>query len=449
MNECPFPKKARKNLDSMNKLNVVTLAPLLSSKQNNGHVYWFHSTLHETFLLNTEANHITLCPIENSPDWGIGTFSVSAQRRQRLSHFPLFGLKIDILDSEANIRKHFGPNSQVHLHVYDGGFREYILVSELLERNSSWTSSFNFAGWLDPWVKYLEKDDKKIESKENQIGELEFNNPRILKYTETRALAELFIGVRLEPETYPSFSTLAIFQKQIATTKKTTDVSFFPESEEELDFCIAVSKRVNIATQGRVSFALQPRWKLALSEIRIKELEALSFKVFAANLMLDEYSDMFSESQVVVLPYRRGDFYKLQSSGRLLDALTSNCKVVVPSGTALEEACLSNKEVVASNMMDPEDTSAKILHLLLQRVSPKTLVYSPANSVNRIIHDARSLGSLDRSTSGFSFDSCQRQRLAFGYLRLDWYQPFIGVLKALNFPNELLVKIRSRLGRRA
>jgi hypothetical protein len=445
----PISKKAQKNLNSMNKLNVVTLAPLLSSKQDSGHVYWFHSTLHETFLLNSAANHITLCPIKNSPEWGIGTFSLTAKGRQRLSHFPLFGLKIDILDSEANIRKHFGPNSQVHLHVYDGGFREYILVSELLERNKSWTSSFNFAGWLDPWVKYLDMGDKRIGSKENHIGEMELNNPRILKYTETRALAKLFSGVRLEPETYPSFSTLALIQNQSATTKKTTDVSFFPESEEELDFCLAVSERVSMATQGGVSFALQPRWKLTLSESRVKELEALGFKVFAANLMLEEYSDMFSESKVVVLPYRRSDFYKLQGSGRLLDALTSNCKVVVPSGTALEEACLSNKEVVASNMMDPEDTSAKILHLLLQGILPKTLVHSPTNSVNKILHDARSLGSLDDSTYGFSFDSCQRRRLAFGYLRLDWYQPFIGVLKALNFPNELLINIRSRLGRRA
>jgi hypothetical protein len=430
----------------MNELNVVTLAPLLSSKQNNGHVYWFHSTLHETFHLNTAATHITLCPIENSPEWGIGTFSVSAQRRQRLSHFPLFGLKKDISDSEANIRKHFGPNAQVHLHVYDGGFREYILVSELLERNSSWSSSFNCAGWLDPWAKYLGVRNKRIKSTESNFKEVGFSNPRILKYTETRALAKLFIGNQLEPETYPSFSTLAVFQNQSKKLRKTGDVLFFPESEEELDFCLEVAKRVRVTSHRDLSFALQPRWKLVLSESRVKELEEFGFKVFAANLELGEYSDMFARSHVVVLPYRRSDFYRMQSSGRLLDALTSDCKVVVPSGTALEEYCLPNEEVVKSNMTDPEDTCIKILEQLLDGPPTRTLVYSPKNSVNKILEDARRFNSLISSKSHFSFNSSHKRRLAFGYLRLDWYQPLIGLLKALGFPNQLLVDLRSRWG---
>jgi len=439
-------KRTRKDLDSMNELNVVTLAPLLSSQQDNGHVYWFHSTLHETFHLNTAANHITLCPIENSPDWGIGTFSVSAKRRQRLSHFPLFGLKKDILDSEANIRKHFGPNSQVHLHVYDGGFREHILVSELLERNSSWSSSFNYAGWLDPWAKYLVVRNKRIKRTGSNFEEVEFSNPRILKYTETQALAKLFIGNQLEPETYPSFSILAVFQNQSKKLRKTGEVLFFPESEEELDFCLEVAKRVRLAIHRDVSFALQPRWKLVLSESRVKDLEEFGFKVFAANLELREYSYMFSRSQVVVLPYRRSDFYKLQSSGRLLDALTSDCRVVVPSGTALEEYCPSNEEVMKSNMTDPEDTCIKILEQLLEGPPTKTLVYSPINSVNKIIEDARRLKSLISSKSYFRFHPSQKRRLALGYLRLDWYQPLIGLLKALGFPNQLLVDLRSKWG---
>lgn len=435
----------------MSNLNIVTLAPLLSTEQSAGHVFWIHSTLHESFNENHYIKHLTVSPKKNAPDWAIGTLEISAKARRRFSHFPFFRLNRDVKSLESLLQSYFGRNSSVHIHVYDGGFREYLLVSRLLRLHPGRSSSFNFANWLDPWAKYLVNLGAKKKwwglSKKNE--ERFLGNQKILMYTETKAFAGLFPNWFPKPNIYPSFSTIASLiggaLPAALSTEKSIDIIFFPETQEEVDFALDVVRDLGLKIQGEIKSAIQPRWGLNLSEDIKRKLRDTGVRLFRDHLPLSEFAEMFLQSKVVVLPYRRMAAYSVQGSGRLLDAISAGCKVIVPEATALEELCESDGQVRSASMNHSLDVADLAAEHLESGASFRSTRYTPSLTVRAIALDAKDAIEHSFEKQFRSVSKAKTVALGFAYITLDWYQPLVGIVKALGLSDKFLAKIRNTL----
>jgi hypothetical protein len=429
---------------------VVTIAPLLSSEANGGHVFWMHQAFQTSFSKIPGLKYITIGPKKFSPDWAVGSLSLSPKMRQRLSHFPLIGMNADIRNVEHAVSNCFNQTELIHLHVYDGGFREYILVSRLLSRNPLWTVSFNFGNWQDPWTKVLLKIGKSTRRWIDKLFLRIFSNPRIFNYAETRALSELFPGTPVSVKIYPSFSAFpsAVMEADPMTSvakARGIDVIFFPESAEELDLCLDVVEKLVPKVDRRLTLAIQPRWEFEISGPWVDQVRQFGISLFPRLLGMEDYVQMFRESKIVLLPYKRLSHYKYQGSGRLRDAITMGCRVLVPEGTALGELAEVYNSVWAVNLGDSEEI-AKLLcvNLELPQV-PGVAAFTPLSSANEIVRVSEEFVNQKRLGADKAFGFYETLALGTAYLTLDWYQPIVGIAKVIGLPSQVLSRIRNIL----
>ena len=70
------------------------------------------------------------------------------------------------------------------------------------------------------------------------------------------------------------------------------------------------------------------------SESWVDSLQRQGFVIVSGGLARDEYAKMLRSSRVVVLAYGQ-EFYRWGSSGKMLDAVRSGARVVVPSDCAM------------------------------------------------------------------------------------------------------------------
>lgn len=410
-------------------------------------MFWMHHAFQTAFSKIPGMQHITIGPKNSCPDWAVGALSLSPKMRQRLSHFPLVGLGVDLLRIQNTATNCFDEGSRIHLHVYDGGFREYIIVLKLLSTNSHWTASFNFGNWLDPWSKLLLGLAKSPRGRFAKLFSRIFENPRILKYTETHALARLFPLDKVGVNPYPSFSAIPSEETAVRPARemirnRPIDMVFFPESEEELEFSLVIIDSLASKVNRSLSLAIQPRWELELSEYWAHQLKSRNIRQFHRILPIELYVQMFRDSKIVVLPYKGLGHYRYQGSGRLRDAIAMGCRVLVPEGTALEELAETYASVSSVTLKDVGEVSNLLSHMLeLPKISG-SVAFTPYSSATEIVRASEELMAPEESIGKSSFGMIETLALGSAYLRLDWYQPFLGIAKAVGVPNHLLSEVR-------
>ncbi len=430
------------------RAQIATLAPRLSDGLDEGHVYWFHSVLHQSFQGSSDAHHLTIGPTENAPSWSVGCLSVSAKQRDTMSHFPWIGMGRDVSNCERELNLAFDRRKPIHLHVYDGGFREFILVSRLLKRNPGWTSSFNFANWLDPWDRFFRPNGVIKKFFVRNSSKRMFSDMRIRPYTEALSLGATYPEPHSRPKRYPLFSSLGTMGLEDGTSSSSQsrdiDVIFFPETSEELGFSIDVLKGVRARSSREVRAAVQPRWGLRISSDLASELNENGVLIFQGNLSLKDYASMFLRSKVVVLPYRRTSHYRFQGSGRLLDAIVAGANLVTPSGTALQEHDYIIPKMRSATMWDADQVSSMVLELFGYDNFVQGSMFNPKKTVSTVTSDAIELRQLPVSKKVY-FRALDSFIVGSFYLTLNWYQPFLALSKLLGISNQSLMKLKSRL----
>ena len=418
----------------MAKVNLVTIAPLLEGGSKAGHVYWFHQSLQMAFADLKEVKHLTFGTKSKPEDWFVGVFSKSPSARLRLSHFPFLGLARDVGACSSQIVHAYGHGAQVHIHVYDGGFREYLLVTALLDKNPSYSCSFNFSNVIDPWSRLFAKLPLTKEPL-SQGGRNHMIHSKMLPYTEVRGLAALFDQAieGATPRIYPMFSIISNEEHQrraASHTERKIDVIFFPENSYELDLCAKVIELLRSAETGPKTFSIQPRWGFTLPESLLERSIIGGIEIVPNSVTELEYRDMYLNSRVVVLPYTNTYHYTYQGSGRLLDALASGCHVVVPAETSLGQYSVSTRSVWPVDVLEVSNIAAAIEKAWGSTQISGVTVPTAGQLASSLLEDAKYLQSSAADiTQDLKFQNQLSKRMRFAYLLLDWYQPLLGLAK--------------------
>jgi len=418
----------------MATLNLVTIAPLLEGGSKAGHVYWFHQSLQMAFGNLKEVSHLTFGTKSSPEDWFVGVFSNSPSARLRLSHFPFLGLARDVGACSSQILHAYGIGAQVHIHVYDGGFREYLLVSALLDMNPRYSCSFNFSNVIDPWSRLFAR---LLLSKSplSRSGRNHTIHSRMLPYTEVRGLADLYDQAikGATPKLYPMFSIIdsgAHQQQAGAANERKIDVIFFPENSYELDLCAKVIELLRSAETGPKTFSIQPRWGFTLPESLLESSIIGGIEIVPNSVTELEYRDMYLNSRVVVLPYTNTYHYTYQGSGRLLDALASGCHVVVPLETSLGQYSVSTRSVWPVDVLEVSNIAAAIEKAWGSTQISGVTVPTAGHLASSLLEDAQYLQlSAAGTTQDLKLHNQLSKRMRFAYLLLDWYQPLVGLAK--------------------
>lgn len=315
--------------------SLIDISCKVSSNPTGGHPYWFHKAL--AYVAITGAAKITIVGAqEEHSDWVKGFLKYEWSKRAYSSIFTLqYRARESQRISSLIVPDEMGVDAT--LHFYEGGFREFLLLQDLLWRNPTAKFYFNF-NLTDPWHKVFGSKGWKPARRIllASLAKLIMATEERGTYSvETPHLQRLFLnhlGKKLP--VYPLFSaTLAppVRQKE---SRRSVDVTFFPEGSAEALFCLSALEQLRRTTAIYSRFV--PRWGYRLDKEFRERASSLDVEIIDAVLGNDEYLDLYRETKVVVFPYL-SEYYKVSSSGRYLDAKVGGAIPIAPKDSSLAE----------------------------------------------------------------------------------------------------------------
>lgn len=310
----------------MASFKFVTISNCATRKKAKGHPYWFHERLRVAAKrMNVD---LVLCgPQSESSTEIIGLLKHSGKLRPASSVFGMWQQGTEVIA----LGRLFSQFSQkVVIHVYEGGFRELILVRRLLRSNPNSTALFNL-NLTDPWHLLIEGDTfaSKLARKNLKMA-LEELIGRAIFFAETRETADLFSQIlRVEFTEYPLFATAVYSELQRFDKRRKYDAVFFPADQTELELVINVIQAVR-AKLGAFPSLIVPRWRLKLDAETKFSIQSLGASYLEETLPPHEYSGLYSSAKIAVFPYE-SSYYRHTSSGRVLDAAAAGCFCIAPS----------------------------------------------------------------------------------------------------------------------
>ena len=297
-----------------------------------GHGYW----LNHAFQASVEGSgndFIIVAPKITRDPMARPTLQLSQRCRQRVTFFPVFGLRKDLISLAELIEE--SDEAATFIHVYEGGLRELLMVYGLSRRYPKIRGSFNF-NLSDPWDSATRRQGSSPRRKWRFVRRMVGSMGPMFTFTaETKELAGLLapnLGVRLEEYPLPAL----VSNRSNRMGHKEIDL-FIPVFEDkELSFVLSsIALLAGDKQADSLRVVIQPRWSGTFSAKSIKECEQLGIQVLPQVLPKEEYESVVAQSKVVVLPYSNVEYYQLQSSARMLDSIALGSTVVVPSNTVL------------------------------------------------------------------------------------------------------------------
>jgi len=302
---------------------VIHVSAKVKKKPTAGHDYWLHWNLTQAAIARG-INWNVVGPGNQESHWIEGLLYGGKKYRTLQILFP--GLRVR-RDAKA-ISKKFTTDSPTLVHIYEGGFRELLLLKELNSLRPSWTYVFNF-NLLDPWVTLLRGlriGARTIRQIAGSIGEA------AVFFAETDNLCGLLDSeTDLETKPYPLFG---IAKKTGLIAQKKYDYTFFVNGDKEVQLSLGAIREFEARHSNAPGYyCLVPRWG---SSVSITSLGSLAERVDIVNTNLSdfEYETLMCSTKVSVLPYL-DSYYVYGSSGRLLDSRTFGLPVIAPRFTAV------------------------------------------------------------------------------------------------------------------
>ena len=310
------------------ELSLVTISCVATKEPTKGHPFWFHKALSDASP-RLGVDYSTIGAMDQGCDHILGALSHSGRQRPASSVFAPWGMKDDV----RRIKNLLRTKPSIVFHIYEGGFREFILTLLLLEEVPNAVALFNF-NLTDPWQKaFMGKRISSRLARHLVRGHLSRLGARLTPFAETFETARDFstaLGVNFIP--YPLFSSIQVRRlgENSMKTRK-YDVAFFPGDEGE--FNLVARALQQIADSGhRITSIVVPRWGYALSNSSKILAEKLGIEIRAEMLDATAYGKLYLDSKLAVFPYV-GEYYMHTSSGRLLDAARAGCYSLAPKGS--------------------------------------------------------------------------------------------------------------------
>lgn len=324
----------------------VAIAPRIPAKPTPGHTYWFHAELQRGFLASQVAL-VVAGPSVCSADFVTPTLRFSSTDRVRFTYFPLAGIRQDLRSLWNLFNKYGQPGQTPTLYIYEGGVREFLLLVLLKRRNEAVSGYFNIC-LVDPWLTKSIFGSTYLTETKSFRELISWLSTTFVVSAETKELfEELQLGQFVPEREYPLFSSLE--RGRVGASLK-FDILCAPLGDSEAEVCIEALEKLTQVLHNHYTVAFHMRWGSRLSRRLYERLEALGGVLIADKLSSAEYSTLYKSSRVVVLPYQTYGHYSFQTSGRLLDALISDCKVVVPRNTVLSRVA---EETGVGRSFDP------------------------------------------------------------------------------------------------
>lgn len=310
------------------------------------------------------ATTISIGPKSELPSFFERLLSYSSDTPTLLQFASIF---TTFIDARRVSRKLVGLGSaQVTFHFYEGGFREFLIATWCLRRNPNSRLLFNFS-LVDPWLEVFQSRSGVTRKVLSSIASLARSlEERSVFYSESKAMCDLLqrhLGIGTLP--YPLFTTVMEVDSQ--EKNRTTDVTFFPMNNLELDFCLDVIRQAETGMGTSLKSKIVPKWGYTISKPVLQELTCAGVQVVQEQLSDFDYAELYARTKVSFLPYF-SDYYVYSSSGRALDASSLGSVVFAPLGTATGDL-VERRNI--GQVFQKDDSEEAALLLIRSLKSPK------------------------------------------------------------------------------
>lgn len=340
-------------------MSIISVSCKASSTATTGHDYWFHKKQARAF--GEEWAESTL----------VGARSQSSQHLFGLLHYSwnernesgFWLLRRTLSDAKAITIELVQKKNAKDLifHIYEGGFREFALASFLSLLNPEATIIFN-ANLTDPWHRALSnsKNPFSLFGLSGAKRVLKNLGERILLLTETPKLRELFESQGFKPQAiYPLFSSVDLDVSHLEN--RTTSITMFPFGDSELELCLKLVQELKEQSHGEVhKILLVPRWGYLIPEAVREYCSHLGIKFVEGALGEDDYRNIYSTTKICIFPYV-GEYYRVSSSGRVLDAMALGSRAYAPEGSSTSSTIVEHVGGAAFNPSDVEGFATQLL----------------------------------------------------------------------------------------
>ncbi len=304
---------------------VVNISHCITRDPVKGHPFWFHRSLE--IAAQEIGLSLTHCgSIDQSSDSIRGSLIHSGRVRTASSVFGMWNLSKDTKAVSEVLNE---SSARSTIHIYEGGFREFLLARRLLRTYPKLTVLFNF-NLTDPWHLIVEKRTIGAFLARTILShEIRRMSTKFVPLAETRETSIRFSSAfKAKFVEYPLFSTIPTQRDERANKERSHDAVFFPADAHEMSRVLESIERVrNIRRDFKA--LIVPRWAFNLTSSELSYLAEQGINSVDGVLDVNAYKALYTDSKVAVFPYD-SNYYLNTSSGRLLDAAAAGCYCIAP-----------------------------------------------------------------------------------------------------------------------
>lgn len=366
---------------------------MIEGRPGKGHLYALHwELMHCAKELFADA--IALGPIEEA-----STLVTPVLRRKHFkvyfrALFPYLNLDKDVERISLIFDQIPGKK---FLHVYEGGFREFLLLMKVLERRTDTTALFNFF-FLDPWLGLLNSRSRLSKAVRASLATaVTLMKSGVIFTCDSIASQKLLASKLAIPEfpIYPLFSSLKKDHLEIKPwDERKYSFLLTPRTRREKRLVIKILGHMEKKLQGEHNVAISARWNSTFSQKALEQFtnSKLKISLVAGGISKQQYSQLFYDTKVLVLPYL-DNHYHYGSSGKALDGIMANCYVVAPSRTSVSD--LATKHQGIKSFEGSANSLFEVLSGLDLGLAPRNNPQepSPINAMTEILSMAQTLES--------------------------------------------------------
>lgn len=318
---------------------VYSISPHYKGNDES-HVYWFEKALGNAARAQG-YRYESITGFQDGSEHVIKALGHSSAQRHKLLFTPWVGLISDVIRIRRAVSK---EAAQIIWHVYDGGFREFILLSLLLITFQESKAVFNFTT-LEPWVAILSSSKSANSGTKAAVAKVKSAfGSRLTLLADSRELGvEISSGANFISDEYPLFTFMSSPGSGQGELGYTNQVLFSPCNEAELQLSLDALKALENQSKIAIHPIIQLRWGAKVSNSRVADIESEGIHLHQESLSAEDYAKLYANTRVAVMPYLDRKYYQFQSSGRLLDSVSRGCVVVVPDETVLGRKTLENR----------------------------------------------------------------------------------------------------------
>lgn len=324
----------------MQQLTFIDVSAFAEGAPGRGHPFAFHSKLVDAADLSF-SNSFVFGPVQEASGVVFPIFTRKFFDRGLGNFFQKIEMKEDIV--RANAKLDSIPGFKV-LHFFEGGLRDLTFLAELLSQRRDVVAVFNFFS-LEPWLQILTSKFPGSKYVRKKLSDLITELSENVAFTCDSASMQTLYAKHLdfkEISVYPLFSSVRPPAKTDPEwSKRKYSFLFTPRTWSEQRLVIKTLGILASSDAQRHCVAIAPRWKANFNPKKIRNLRTsgINVETIKGPLSHNEYSDLFNQSKVVVLPYL-DKHYILGSSGKVLDSRMASSLTVAPINTSAGQLIL-------------------------------------------------------------------------------------------------------------